>query len=441
MQRDSEPIEYIIKPFQAFSKHKLAGAILLLAATVAAIVWANSPWAHAYEHFLETKASIGVGAYTVSKTLHHWINDGLMGIFFFVVGLEIKREILAGELATLRKAALPAVAAAGGMLVPALLYLAFNYAGGGAKGWGIPMATDIAFALGVLALVSDRVPVGLKIFLTALAIVDDIGAVLVIALFYTDYVNLVSLALGVLLLAVSVGGNLLGVRYAVFYLVAGTLAWLAFLESGVHATLAAVLMAFTIPARMRADGDEIIEKMQHHLASLRAVGIPDKQRLLSPDQAKLLVEMEHAVEDSTPPLQGMEHALVPMVTFLILPVFALANAGVHLSGGFGQAFLNPICIGVFLGLFVGKQLGIFGFTWLAVKSGIADLPSRVTWRHVYGTAALGGIGFTMSLFIGSLAFVDPGRMEVVKVGILSASVASGLLGWLVLRGCLRCNGG
>jgi NhaA family Na+:H+ antiporter len=431
--RAREPIAYLIRPLHAFAKHKLAGALLLLFSAIAAIIWANSPWAHAYESALEIEAVVGIGSFAVSKTIHHWINDGLMGIFFFVIGLEIKREVLSGELSTIRKAALPITAAVGGMLVPALIYLAMNSSGVGEKGWGIPMATDIAFALGVLALLGDRVPTSLKVFLTALAIVDDIGAVLVIALFYTDTIQMVSLAIAAMLLVVSVAANLSGVRYSVFYFILGTLVWLAFLESGVHATLAAVLMALTIPVRTRLEGAPFVERSRGFLSALDQVGLPSGQKLLSPDQMRILSSMETALEEATPPLQGLERALVPLVTFAVLPVFALANAGVSISGGVFSAYGDSVSLGIVLGLFIGKQAGILGFSWLSVKLGIADLPSDVTWTQVHGVAVLGGIGFTMSLFIGGLAFSDPQVVETVKVGILTGSGLSAVVGWLLLR--------
>jgi NhaA family Na+:H+ antiporter len=431
--RSREPIAYLVRPLHAFAEHKLAGALLLLSSAIAAIIWANSPWVHAYESTLELEAVVGIGTFAVSKTIHHWINDGLMGIFFFVIGLEIKREILSGELSTLRKATLPIAAAVGGMLVPALIYYSLNSSGVGAKGWGIPMATDIAFALGVLALLGDRVPSSLKVFLTALAIVDDIGAVLVIALFYTETIQMVSLAIAGVLLVVSLAANLSGVRYSVFYFILGTLVWLAFLESGVHATLAAVLMALTIPVRTRLEGEPFVERTEALLSTLDRAGLPTGRKLLSPDQMRILSSMENALEEATPPLQRLEHALVPLVTFAVLPFFALANAGVTMSAGVIDAYGDSVTLGIILGLFVGKQAGILGFSWLFVRLGIAELPSDVTWTQVHGVAVLSGIGFTMSLFVGGLAFSDPQIVETVKVGILTGSGLSGVVGWLLLR--------
>jgi NhaA family Na+:H+ antiporter len=429
---DQGAVERILRPFHIFAKHKLAGAVLLLVASAMAMVWANSPWAGSYKAFLHMPVTVGAGTLTLSKSLAHWINDGLMGVFFFVVGLEIKREVLAGELASLRKATLPILAAVGGMLVPAALYATLNVGHAGAHGWGIPMATDIAFALGVLALLGDRVPVGLKVFLTALAIVDDIGAIVVIALFYTEHIAVPSLAIGGVFFLLSIGANLAGVRSAVVFFILGMVAWLGFLESGVHATLAAVLMAMTIPARTRIEGAPFVARMDQLLATLRETGLPQGRRLLTAQQQNLLHDMEATVEEASAPLQELEHALVPLVTFLVLPLFALANAGVSLGAGLLDAYQDRICLGIIAGLVLGKQLGIFGLSWIGVRVGLAELPLGVSWRDLYGVSVLGGVGFTMSLFIGGLAFGDPLQQNVAKVGILSASLLSGVLGLVIL---------
>lgn len=423
----------MIRPFQAFARHKLSGAGLLLLATAAALGWANSPWSESYHHLLETEISLEVGGWSLSKHLLHWINDGLMGVFFFVVGLEIKREVLAGELSTPRKAVLPIAGALGGMAVPAALYLALNAGGPGTHGWGIPVATDIAFALGVLALLGDRVPVGLKVFLTALAIVDDIGAILVIAVFYTDQIVLTSLLAGGAVFLSSIVANVSGVRNPVVYFILGMIVWLAFLSSGIHATLAAVLMAFTIPARTRIRGEAFMSRMESLLVHLRATGVPASRRLLGARHLHVLHEMERTLERSTPPLQDLEHVLAPLVTFLVLPVFALANAGVTLGGGLPEALSSPVGLGIVLGLFVGKQAGITAFSWIAVRLGLADLPSGVGWGQLHAVSVLGGIGFTMSLFVSGLAFSEPALADVSKIAILSASSISGAAGWILLR--------
>ncbi len=430
-KRRKPPIEWIIRPFQAFARHKLAGAGLLLAAAAVALAWANSPWKESYHGILEMQISVAVGAFSLSKHLLHWINDGLMGIFFFLVGLEIKREILAGELSGVRKAALPVVAAVGGMVVPALVYLLFNAGGPGEHGWGIPMATDIAFALGVLALLGSRVPAGLKVFLTAVAIVDDIGAILIIAIFYTDTIVLSSLLVGGIVFALSIAANVSGVRSPLVYFIMGAVVWLAFLKSGVHATLAAVLMAFTIPARTRIDGSAFLRRMGELVEAMRATGVPRGRRLLDMEQQHVIHNMEAALEQSTPPLQRIEHTLAPLVTFFVLPLFALANAGVTLEGGLADALRSPVTVGIVLGLFLGKQAGITLFAWLAVKLRLADLPSGAGWRQVHAVSVLGGIGFTMSLFIGGLAFGEPALRDVAKLAVLSASLAAGCVGLLL----------
>ncbi|MEC7524745.1 MAG: Na+/H+ antiporter NhaA [Myxococcota bacterium] len=427
------PIDRLISPFQGFARHKLAGAMLLIVSTVAAVVWANSPWAEAYHGLLHTPVGVSFADLGLEKTLHHWINDGLMGIFFFLVGLEIKREVLAGELATVRKATLPAIAALGGMVVPAGLYVALNPSGAAASGWGIPMATDIAFALGVLALLGDRVPLGLKVFLTALVIVDDIGAVLVIAVFYTDSLSIFGLVAGFLFLAVAVAANVLQVRNSLFYFFLGSLVWLAFLQSGVHATIAAILMAFTIPARTRIDGADFVRKAQALLDRLKAVGVPQDHSMNTHEQQLVLDKLATRVEQAGAPLQRLEHALNPLVTFIVLPIFALANAGVSLDASLGQALTASVTLGVIAGLVIGKPIGIGLFAWIAVKLGVADLPSNVRWPQLWGVGLLGGIGFTMSLFIAGLAFDDAATLERAKVGILAASLVAGVVGYLLVR--------
>ncbi len=423
----------MIRPFQAFARHKLSGAGLLLLATAGALAWANSPWSGTYHHLLETEISLSIGGWSLSKHLVHWINDGLMGIFFFVVGLEIKREALAGELSTPRKAVLPIAGALGGMVVPAALYLALNAGGAGEHGWGVPVATDIAFALGVLALLGDRVPVGLKVFLTALAIVDDIGAILVIAVFYTDHIVLTSLLAGGAAFIASIVANVSGVRNPIVYFILGSIVWLAFLSSGIHATLAAVLMAFTIPARTRIHGEAFASRMESLLSHLRGMGVPRSRRLLGTEHLHVLHRMERVLERATPPLQDLEHVLAPLVTFVVLPVFALANAGVTLGGGLPQALASPVGLGIVLGLFLGKQAGITAFSWLAVKLKLADLPSGVGWGQLHAVSILGGIGFTMSLFVSGLAFSASPLADVSKIAILVASLISGVAGWLLLR--------
>ncbi len=422
-------IHRLIRPFQEFARIQASSGIVLLACTVLALLWANSPWGEAYARLLETKASVGVGGFAITESLLHWINDGLMAVFFFVVGLEIKREVLAGELSSFRKAALPVAAAAGGMVAPALLYTALNAGGPGAPGWGIPMATDIAFALGVLALLGSRVPASLKVFLAAFAIADDIGAVLVIALFYTAHINVTALGVGFGVLLLSALANGSGVRRPLIYAFLGLLAWVAFLESGVHATVAGVLLAMTIPARTRLEPGEFLAQSRDvldHFERADAAGGEEED-----ERQAALHTLEVACERVQTPLLRMEHALHPWVSFFIMPVFALANAGVALSGG-GAGLVSPVPLGIILGLMVGKPLGVTLFAWLAVKSGVADKPDGVSWRHLHGAGWLGGIGFTMALFIAGLAFADPALQSVAKLGILTASLVAGVVGYLIL---------
>ena len=433
----TELIDRLATPIRTFAAHKLAGAGLLVAATIIALIWANSPFSESYRELFNMTLSVGLGGFDVTKPLVLWINDGLMGVFFFVVGLEIKREFLAGELSTPRQAALPIAAAIGGMVVPALIYIGLNYGGPGISGWAIPMATDIAFCLGMLALLGDRVPASLKVFLTALAIVDDIGAILVIALFYTAEISTTSLALGAIILTVSAVSNKIGVRNSVFYFILGTLTWLAFLKSGVHATLAAVLMAFTIPAKTRIVPDVFLARVNRLLEEFRSVTpapVPGNvDPFLTYDQQHSIDDLNEAIREVLPPVQKLEHALVPLVTFIVLPIFALANAGVAIDPEVLGELGSPVALGIILGLFVGKQVGVFGCAWIAVKAGIAHLPADLKMIHVYGAAILSGIGFTMSLFIGGLAFDDPMINELSKRSILIASLAAAIYGYIILR--------
>jgi NhaA family Na+:H+ antiporter len=382
----------ILRPFQEFAQLEASGGVLLFGATVAALLWANSPLAESYRAAWQTKLTVAIGAAGLSKPLILWINDGLMAIFFFVVGLEIKRELMEGELRTAKRAILPIAAALGGMVVPAGFFAAFNARGEGAHGWGIPMATDIAFALGVLTLLGSRVPVALKIFLTALAIIDDLGAVLVIALFYTADILWNALVIAALLLGLLMALNKTGFSNGGVYAFVGFWLWLAVLKSGVHATVAGVALAMTIPTDPYPE-DEV--------------------------QEGLLYRMEHAVH--------------PWVTYLILPIFALSNAGVALDAeAFGKV-ADPVSLGVMLGLVLGKPAGIAVFSWLAVKAGLAALPEAVNWRHVAGAGMLGGIGFTMALFINELAFGESVLNAEAKLAILIASAVAGIAGTAFLR--------
>jgi len=361
-----------------------------------------------------------------------------MAVFFFVVGLEIKRELLVGELASPRQAALPAVAALGGVLVPAGIYALLNRGTVGAQGWGIPMATDIAFALGVLALLGDRIPLGLKVFLTALAIVDDIAAVLVIAVFYTTQVTWAALGAAAVILVVLIAANRLGARRPVVYAVLGLALWLAVFESGVHATVAGVLLALTIPANTRIDPRAFLDRSRATLVAFDRAGSDEETGasiLTNGERQEALAELEDVVEGAGAPLHRMEHVLHPWVAFAIMPLFALANAGVRIEGDLGAALGNRVTLGVMLGLVLGKQLGVTMAAWMAVRSGVTDLPEGVGWHHIYGAGWLAGIGFTMSLFVADLAFAgDDGELlTAAKLGILVASLIAGVGGWLILR--------
>jgi NhaA family Na+:H+ antiporter len=369
----------------------------------------------------------------LDESILHWVNDGLMAIFFFLIGLEIKREVLVGELASVRAATLPIVAAIGGVLVPAAIYTAFNAGGPGARGWGIPMATDIAFALGCLALLGSRVPFGLKVFLTAVAIVDDLIAVLVIAVFYSGQLNLGALGIGLALLLGLLACNRLGVRTPLVYGGIGILVWLAFITSGVHATLAGVAVALTIPARNRIDAPTFLGQAQAVLHAFPTV--PDTAAPMLTDEAQqsAVLELEDLCEQVQAPLQKLEHQLHGWVKWLIMPIFAFANAGVVLSLTSMQGEALPIVLGVVGGLIIGKPLGLVGASWLAVRFGLADLPRGVGWMQLLGAGILAGIGFTMAIFITTLAFDNATQQAAAKVAILIASGIAGGVGVLVLR--------
>ena len=386
------PIRNVLTPFQAFVRSESAGSIILLLTAAGAFLWANSPWAGSYLALKHFGIDLGLGQWRLHQTLFHWVNDGLMVLFFLLVGLEIKREVRGGELSDLRVAALPVLAAVGGMVIPALIYVAINAGGAGLKGWGIPMATDIAFALGIMQLLGRRVPTGLRVFLTALAIADDLGAVVIIALFYSHGFHWVSLALvGLFWLAALAYGRTGGRRLAV-YAVLGLGMWYFMLRSGVHATVAGILLALAVPMDRRAGEDDA-----------------------------------HST-----PLYRLEHLLSPWVAYLVIPLFALLNAG--FSMGSEAGLTESVTLGALLGLFIGKPVGIMGMSWLTVRLGLGELPYGTSWRHMAGAAALAGIGFTMSLFVADLAFQQPQLLNYAKLGILTASLASASLGFFLLLG-------
>jgi NhaA family Na+:H+ antiporter len=433
IEPEKTPIVKLVRPFQDFAGRETSGGILLLACTIIALVWANSPWVSHYEALWHTPITFGLGSFTLSHEFHFWVNDALMAVFFFVVGLEIKRELLAGELASPRQAALPIVAAIGGVVFPALLYASLNNGGPGAHGWGIPMATDIAFVIGVMALLGDRIPLGLKVFLTALAIVDDIAAVLVIAVFYTADLSWAPLGIGALCLLVALAANRLGARHPLPYTLIGAVLWVTVLQSGVHATIAGVLLAFTIPSRTAINQSDFLGHCRSMLDHFEQSAKSKTFDILSDIEQQCAIEaLEDACEKVQPPLHRIEYALHPWVTFLIMPLFALANAGVSLSGDLAKTAVQPVTLGVIFGLVFGKPLGITLASWLAVRTGLASLPENVSWKHVHGAGWLAGIGFTMSLFMTGLAFTNENNITAAKLGILIASVCAGTVGSLIL---------
>lgn len=427
-------IDKITEPIQRFVKQEKSGGIVLGISVLAALYLANSPWSDEYFHFLENKIGIVFNDVSFLKySLHHWINDGLMAIFFFVIGLELKREIVAGELSNPRKALLPIGAALGGMLIPAIIYFSLNPTGEASNGWGIPMATDIAFALGVLHFLGKRIPLSLKVFLTALAIVDDLGAVLVIAFFYTSEISIQSLLVGLGFVLVMFIGNKMGIRNILFYAIIGIVGvWIAFLLSGVHATIAAVLAAFVIPANVGIKENIFIERIRNSINKFKDI-LPNDKVTLTDEQIHQLEIIKKDTNCAIPPLQRLEHAMHPIVTFIVLPIFALANAGVSMNVDVQELFSTNVALGVSLGLLAGKVIGIVGITWLLVKLRIAPFPEGMNLRNLFGISFLASIGFTMSLFISSLAFTDEIIITQAKIGIFTASIIGGIVGFFILR--------
>lgn len=381
-----------------FIKKESASGILLIFATILALLFSNSFMSPVYEYFLHIPVEIKIGPLELDKSLYHWVNDGLMALFFLLIGLEVKRELLEGHLSSIRQVSLPGFAAIGGMVVPAMIYYAFNQDNSLAvDGWAIPTATDIAFALGILSLLGKRVPVSLKVFLMALAIIDDLGAIIIIAIFYTADLSTLSITVAAVSLTILVVLNILGVSKKAAYFIVGWVLWVSVLKSGVHATLAGVALAFTIPMKGKN---------------------------------------EDGVEFS--PLKEIEHGLHFWAAFFILPLFAFVNAGVNVTDISIQEMSGSVPVGIMLGLFLGKQIGVFGFSWLAIKLKLATLPDESNWLQLYGVSVLTGIGFTMSLFIATLAFMDGSLFQYTdKLAILVASFASGIVGYMILRFCRR----
>jgi len=426
------PIERLIKPFALFAKQASAGGIVLLACAVIALLWANSPLGEYYFRLWSTPVEVRFGnLIDIDKPLLLWINDGLMAVFFFLVGMEIKRELLVGELRSPRRAMLPMAAAVGGMIVPALIYASLNWGTPEVRGWGVPMATDIAFALGALALLGTRAPLALKVFLTALAIVDDLGAVLVIALFYTENLKVNALLYSLLFWGAMIAMNRLGVRSGLAYFLVSVGMWYFMLKSGVHATVAGVLGAFAIPVRSRIDPELFIVRVREYLNQFDQP-VTERTIILSPEQQSAVEAIEREALRVQSPLQRLEHRLHYFVAFFVMPIFALANAGVALGGEGGLNWTSRVIWGVALGLLIGKPLGIALFSWLAVRLGLAQLPQGINFVHIVGVGFLGGIGFTMALFIAGLAFRGD-ELNYAKLGILAGSALAGAIGFMMLR--------
>ncbi|MGD9210143.1 MAG: Na+/H+ antiporter NhaA [Desulfobacteraceae bacterium] len=436
----SNPPFQNLNAFQKFFTHEVMGSLPLFIATAIALVWANISF-HSYEHVWHADLTLQLGPYSVSKSVAHWIDEALMVLFFFIVGLEIKYEVLVGELASLRKALLPVIGAIGGMVVPAMIYVLFNYGKPTISGWGIPMATDIAFALAVLALLSDRIPLGLKVFLSALAIADDLGAVLVIALFYTKHIAWIYLLFALLFLILLFIANRLWIQKPIIYSLLGIGVWLSFMGSGVHATVAGVLVAAFIPARTKYETDHFIQSVRHHVERFDCEpGSCGFSILLNGQHLEAVRAIEESCHKVETPLQRMEYGLHPLVTYLIIPLFALANAGLYLGDLKPTlALTHPVTIGIGLGLFLGKPIGIGLFSIAAAHWLKIELPKGVTSRHIIGAGCLGGIGFTMSLFIGGLSFTDPNLISFAKLGILLASLLAVGAGIIILSTTSKNN--
>lgn len=424
----------IATPFEHFIHAQTTTGLILMVTTVIALILANSPLADEYIHFFHTKINIDIGSWTFSKSIHHWINDALMAFFFFIVGLEIKREILVGELSNIKVAMLPILSAIGGMVLPALIYLSINNSGEGANGWGIPMATDIAFAISALVLLGNRVSAPLVTFLVALAIVDDLGAVVVIALFYTEQINMTPLVLAFLSFLVLVSFNRFGIHATLPYFIVGSIMWLFMFESGVHATIAGVIAAMAIPSKPKYTPVDFTQHTSNLLQEYDYYPVATDHTMHEKQKA-ILQNIKDKIDAVGSPASRLEHSLHLPVALIVIPLFALANAGISIDfSSIGDTIAEPVSLGIIAGLILGKVLGIAGVAWVAIKLGIAELPQDSTMSQVFGVAFLGGIGFTMSIFVADLAFA--GNDELIfqaKVGILCASLFAGLFGFLWLR--------
>ncbi len=425
-------------PFEHFLHAQTTTGMVLMLMTVLALILANTSLTEAYSHFFHTKINIAIGSWELSHSIHHWINDGLMAIFFFIIGLEIKREILVGELSNIKVAILPILAAIGGMAFPALIYSIVNYGEIGANGWGIPMATDIAFAISALVLLGKRVPVALVTFLVALAIVDDLGAVIVIAIFYTDQINMIALSLAGVAFLVMVAFNRFGIHAILPYFIIGLFMWFFMLESGVHATIAGVIAALTIPSIPKRTPASFTQDTKNLL--LEYENYPAKSdHTLHEKQKTILQNLKDKIDEVGTPASRLEHDLHLPIALVIIPLFALANAGISIDfHSVGNTIMQPVALGVIAGLIFGKIIGIFGVSWLAIKLKLAKLPHNSSMSQIFGVASLGGIGFTMSIFVADLAFIGQENLIFqAKIGILAASLFAGLFGYFWLRIILK----
>jgi len=425
----------IVTPFEEFIHNQTAGSIILITCTVIALVIANSPLANIYNEVLHTHLTFTIGAYTIDHTIHHWINDGLMALFFFVVGLEIKREVLDGDLANIRSATLPVFAAIGGMVVPAILYSIITRGDPTAIAWGVPMATDIAFAVGVMSLLGNRVPASLFTFVVALAIVDDLGAVAVIAIFYTNQIHMDALMIAGALFGILVIFNLVGIRNPIPAFIVACFLWIAMMESGVHATIAGVLGAWTIPTRPKLEPEKFSGLVRKLLDKFDSLDSGRYSMIRNEQQRGIVQAVESGIHRVESPLQRLEHTWHLPVAFFVIPLFALANAGIPIElDSLGSVLSQPVSLGILGGLILGKLIGVAGVSWLAVKLGIAQLPAGATASQLIGVGLLAGIGFTMSIFIAGLALSDqPDQIINAKTAILVASLIAGIGGYLWLR--------
>lgn len=418
-----------IETARKFLDRETTGGLLLIAATIIALALGNSEWADAYHHYLKDELVFELSNhFTLRLTIEEWINDGLMAIFFLVVALELKREILVGELSSFKKASMPLLGALGGMIVPAIFFLALNFDTEKNVGWGIPVATDIAYSLGIIGLLGKRVPLHLKTFLIALAIADDLGAILVIALFYSNELSWLYLSVGTCMLALLMLFNRIGLKNLFWYLMGGVGLWYCFLNSGVHPTIAGVLFAITIPVKPKLDSKILKERTAKNVATLEETDIENRDPFQDIRQRKILEAIKQDTENSNPPLLKLENALIDFNVFFVIPVFAIANAGVKLDVSLEEVVSSPLGLGIILGLAVGKVLGISLFAFLGEKLGIAELHRSLKWRHVIGMGMIAGIGFTMSLFITNLAFIDPELVKISKISILLASLIAAFSG-------------